>query len=100
MSIRRSSLQRLEGDFEGASWIENHFDVWYNAKPMRKKSPRKRIFVVEDDPIIRDYLDTILKEFRYKVSGGKFAALFDGTEKVLSIDFFPWNNLAVTSGAK
>ena len=39
-----------------------------------------------------------VKEFRYKISGGRFKTLFDGTEKVLSIDFFPWNNLAITAG--
>ena len=36
-----------------------------------------------------------VKGFRYKVSGGKLGALFDGTEKVLSVDIFPWNNLTV-----
>jgi hypothetical protein len=36
-----------------------------------------------------------VKEFRYRASGGKLAALFDGTERVVSIDAFPWYNRAV-----
>jgi hypothetical protein len=31
-----------------------------------------------------------VSEFRYRVGGGRLAALFDGTERVLSIDAFPW----------
>jgi len=41
-----------------------------------------------------------VKEFNYKISGGKFAPLFDGTEKVVSIDIFPWNNQSVTAAEK
>jgi hypothetical protein len=36
-----------------------------------------------------------VKEFRYRASGGKLAALFDGTERVVSIDALPWYNRAV-----
>jgi hypothetical protein len=36
-----------------------------------------------------------VREFRYTVSGGKFAALFDGTERVLSWDAIPWHNRAI-----
>ena len=35
-------------------------------------------------------------EFRYKAGGGKIAALFDGTERVLSIDALPWYNRTVS----
>ena len=31
-----------------------------------------------------------VKEFSYSAGGGRFAALFDGKEKVLSWDSFPW----------
>lgn len=31
-----------------------------------------------------------VKKFTYKAGGGKIAALFDGTEKVVSWDVFPW----------
>jgi hypothetical protein len=36
-----------------------------------------------------------VKEFQYKASGGKLTGLFDGTERVLSIDALPWYNRAV-----
>jgi hypothetical protein len=36
-----------------------------------------------------------VKEFQYKASGGKLGALFDGTERVVSIDALPWYNRAV-----
>jgi hypothetical protein len=36
-----------------------------------------------------------VKEFGYKVSGGKLGALFDGTEKVLSWDSFHWYNRGI-----
>ena len=33
--------------------------------------------------------------FQYTVSGGKFASLFDGTERVLSWDSIPWHDRAM-----
>lgn len=36
-----------------------------------------------------------VREFSYKVSGGPVAALFDGTEKVLSWDSFHWYNRGI-----
>jgi hypothetical protein len=36
-----------------------------------------------------------VKEFQYKASGGKIAALFDGSERVLSIDCLSWYNRAI-----
>ena len=36
-----------------------------------------------------------VKEFSYKVSGGSFAPLFDGSEKVLSWDSFHWYNRGI-----
>jgi hypothetical protein len=38
-----------------------------------------------------------VKEFQYKASGGQLAALFDGTERVVSIDALPWYNRAVST---
>jgi hypothetical protein len=37
-----------------------------------------------------------VKEFQYKASGGKLGALFDGTERVLSIDHLPWYSRAIS----
>ena len=39
--------------------------------------------------------DALVKEFSYKASGGKIAPLFDGTERVVSIDALHWYNRAV-----
>jgi hypothetical protein len=36
-----------------------------------------------------------VKEFQYKASGGKIGALFDGSERVLSIDCISWYNRAI-----
>jgi hypothetical protein len=36
-----------------------------------------------------------VKEFQYKASGGKLGALFDGSERVLSIDAISWYNRAI-----
>jgi hypothetical protein len=36
-----------------------------------------------------------VRDFSYTVSGGKFAALFDGTERVLSWDSIPWHNRSI-----
>jgi hypothetical protein len=38
-----------------------------------------------------------VKEFRYKATGGKIGALFDGTERVLSFDAIPWQNRTVST---
>jgi hypothetical protein len=40
-------------------------------------------------------VDDRVREFQYTVSGGKFAALFDGTERVLSWDSIPWHNRTI-----
>jgi hypothetical protein len=39
--------------------------------------------------------DHEVRDFSYKVTGGKLGALFDGTEKVLSWDSFHWYNRAI-----
>jgi hypothetical protein len=36
-----------------------------------------------------------VKEFSYRAGGGRIAALFDGTEKVLSWDSQPWYTRSV-----
>lgn len=41
-----------------------------------------------------------VKEFRYKIGGGRLAPLFDGTERVVSVDIFPWNNLTIAAAPK
>ena len=36
-----------------------------------------------------------VRSFAYTAAGGRFAALFDGTERVLSWDAIPWHNRAI-----
>jgi hypothetical protein len=36
-----------------------------------------------------------VKEFSYKASGGRLGPLFDGTERVVSIDSFHWYNRGI-----
>ena len=58
-----------------------------------------QIFKVDQNlDIMRNATITVpdkVKEFQYKASGGKLASLFDGTERVLSIDCLSWYNRAI-----
>ena len=58
-----------------------------------------QIFKVEQGlDIMRNATITVpdkVKEFQYKASGGKIAKLFDGTERVLSVDHLPWYARAI-----
>jgi hypothetical protein len=58
-----------------------------------------QIFKVEQGlDIMRNATITVpdkVKEFQYKASGGKIAGLFDGSERVLSIDHPPWYTRAI-----
>lgn len=36
-----------------------------------------------------------VREFSYKISGGRLGAMFDGTERVVSLDSFHWYNRAI-----
>jgi hypothetical protein len=58
-----------------------------------------QIFKVDQNlDIMRNATITVpdkVKEFQYKATGGKIAALFDGTERVLSIDCLSWYNRAI-----
>jgi hypothetical protein len=58
-----------------------------------------QIFKVDQNlDIMRNATITVpdkVKEFQYKASGGKIGALFDGSERVLSIDGLSWYNRAI-----
>ncbi len=36
-----------------------------------------------------------VREFSYKISGGRLGAMFDGTERVVSLDSFHWYNRGI-----
>jgi hypothetical protein len=38
-----------------------------------------------------------VKTFEFKASGGRVAKLFDGSERVVSVDAFHWYNRAISS---
>jgi hypothetical protein len=58
-----------------------------------------QVFKVDQNlDIMRNATITVpdkVKEFQYKASGGKIGALFDGSERVLSIDCISWYNRAI-----
>jgi hypothetical protein len=58
-----------------------------------------QIFKVDQNlDIMRNATITVpdkVKEFQYKAAGGKLSALFDGSERVLSIDCISWYNRAI-----
>jgi hypothetical protein len=58
-----------------------------------------QVFKVDQNlDIMRNATITVpdkVKEFQYKASGGKLGALFDGSERVLSIDAISWYNRAI-----
>jgi hypothetical protein len=58
-----------------------------------------QIFKVDQNlDIMRNATITVpdkVKQFQYKATGGKLSSLFDGTERVLSIDNIPWYNRAI-----
>jgi hypothetical protein len=58
-----------------------------------------QIFKVDQNlDIMRNATITVpdkVKQFQYKASGGKLSALFDGSERVLSIDCISWYNRAI-----
>ncbi len=92
-------------EFAAASGEHMSLQVEYVRGPARKGANEVKFFYPNDPSkfqvfktdqaidIMRNPTtnppDTI-KKFSYKAGGGRIAALFDGTEKVVSWDSFPW----------
>jgi hypothetical protein len=98
-------------EFTAASGEHMELHLKYDRGPGRKASNETKfyssvnpsfyqIFKVDQNlDIMRNATITVpdkVKEFQYKASGGKIAALFDGTERVLSIDAISWYNRAIS----
>ena len=96
--------------FASASGERLDIHIKYERGPARKGSqevkffsPRNpnsyQIFKVDSGiDIMRNATVPIrdrVSEFTYKISGGRLSAMFDGTEKVLSLDSFHWYNRAI-----
>ena len=119
-----TSVQRSVGSSNAATIVEENWQfaaaggehlqihVKYQRGPITKgggevkffdpADPRKyQIFKTEQGLDITRNATTNppdhVMEFSYSVGGGKLAPLFDGTEKVLSWDSFPWYDRTVLS---
>jgi hypothetical protein len=97
-------------DFTAASGEHMELHLKYDRGIGRKASNETKFFssvnpsfyqifkVDQNLDIMRNATITVpdkVKEFQYKASGGKIAALFDGSERVLSIDCLSWYNRAI-----
>ena len=106
----KDALMEENWEFVAANGERLEIHVKYERAPARKGgaevkffSPSNpssyQIFKVEQGiDIMRNATVPIrdrVKEFSYKASGGRLGPLFDGTEKVVSIDSFHWYNRGV-----
>jgi hypothetical protein len=106
----KDALMEENWEFVAANGERLEIHVKYERAPARKGgaevkffSPTNpssyQIFKVEQGiDIMRNATVPIrdrVKEFSYKASGGRLGPLFDGTEKVVSIDSFHWYNRGV-----
>jgi hypothetical protein len=97
-------------DFTAASGEHMELHLKYDRGAGRKASNETKFFssvnpsfyqifkVDQNLDIMRNATITVpdrVKEFQYKASGGKIGALFDGSERVLSIDGLAWYNRAI-----
>ena len=99
-------------DFTGANGEHMALHVAYERGVARKLSTETKFFSAADPNSyqvwkIEQGLDIMrnanvavkdrVKELQFKASGGRVAALFDGTERVVSVDAVHWYNRAVSS---
>lgn len=91
--------------FRAASGERLELHVSYERGPVSKTAPeakffhpadptRYQIFKVDQGIDVTRNVTTNppdhIRKFSYKAGGGKLAQLFDGTEKIVSWDLFPW----------
>jgi hypothetical protein len=99
-------------DFAAASGERLQVHVAYQRGPATKLASETKFFSGANPSVyqiskIEQGLDIMrnatvpvpnrVKTFRYKASGGKIGALFDGTERVLSFDSIPWQVRTVSA---
>lgn len=92
-------------EFAAASGEHMSLQVEYVRGPARKGANEVKFFFLNDPSKYQVFktdqaIDIMrnpttnppdnVRKFSYKAGGGKIAALFDGTEKVVSWDVFPW----------
>jgi len=98
-------VEQFEHEFAAASGEHMSLQVEYVRGPARKGAAEVKFFNPSDPSKFQIFktdqaIDIMrnpttnppdnVKKFSYKAGGGKIAALFDGTEKVVSWDSFPW----------
>jgi len=96
--------------FASASGEKLEIHIKYERGPARKGSQEVKFFDPRDPSKYQIFkvdsgLDIMrnasvpvkdrVTEFSYKISGGRLGAMFDGTEKVLSLDSFHWYNRGI-----
>jgi hypothetical protein len=97
-------------EFVAASGERLEVRLTYERGPARKGSNEVKFFSPSNPSVyqifkIEQGIDIMrnatvpirdrVKDFSYKASGGRIGALFDGTERVVSIDSFHWYNRGV-----
>ena len=106
----KDTLMEEHWEFASASGERLEVHLKYERAPARKGanevkffSPTNpasyQIFKIEQGiDIMRNATVPVrdrVKEFSYKAGGGRLGPLFDGTERVVSIDSFHWYNRGV-----
>jgi hypothetical protein len=109
-SAGKDTLMEENWEFAAASGERLEVHLRYERAPARKGSGEVKFFSPTDPSsyqifkteqgidIMRNATVPIrdrVKEFSYKAGGGRLAPLFDGTERVVSIDSFHWYNRGV-----
>jgi hypothetical protein len=109
-SAGKDTLMEENWEFAAASGERLEVHLRYERAPARKGSGEVKFFLPTDPSsylifkteqgidIMRNATVPIrdrVKEFSYKAGGGRLAPLFDGTERVVSIDSFHWYNRGV-----
>jgi hypothetical protein len=99
-------------DFTGGNGEHLSLHVTYERGVARKLSAETKFFSAADPSAyqiwkIEQGLDIMrnatvpvkdrVKTFEFKASGGRVAKLFDGSERVVSVDAFHWYNRAISS---
>jgi len=106
----KDALMEENWEFATASGERMEVHLKYERAPARKGSSEVKFFqptnpsshlifkVEQGIDIMRNATVPIrdrVKDFSYKASGGRLGPLFDGTERVVSIDSFHWYNRGV-----
>ena len=106
----KDTLMEEHWEFAAPSGERLEVHLKYERAPARKGANEVKFFSPTDPNIYQIFkidqgIDIMrnatvpvrdrVKEFAYKAAGGRLGPLFDGTERVVSIDSFHWYNRGV-----